>query len=140
MDKSQVTDAIKTVTSSFDGGDILWVVGGSGSLLVHGLDCVPTDLNIIIDTDSYMNAVKSLSKYMTVETTEHHDGVNTFFQIAGVEVEAIDYGHLDRGNIIHVNMDGVSVPVYTLETEYAFYKNRDDKKEKLKLIEKALGL
>ena len=121
---------------------VLWIVGGSGALLIHGLDVTPNDIDIIVDKKHYKKALKLMKPYIIndVGGTNHSD--KKHFVIDGIEGEILCFS-LNKENIDYRTFENTVFPVNKLEIEYGFYAKRTDKKEanqlKMKLIEQELA-
>ncbi|MCB9789972.1 hypothetical protein H6762_03235 [Candidatus Nomurabacteria bacterium] len=135
---------IKTITkiASLLNNRIKWIVGGSGALLVHGLDVIPNDIDIIIDNADYEKACELLQAFLTSSPESHGNTTKTTYTINTVEGDLLMYPIANQ-EIEYRSLNGQQIPVNKLELEYEFYKARTDKKEankiKLKLIEKELA-
>lgn len=141
--KDKILKAIKQIATQLKGQNIKWLIGGSGSLLVHGLDVIPNDIDVIIDPEYYKDA-KYLLKDILVGIEEvDGDQMRHRFKIDYIEGE-LKTGHIDTNLLSTKIIDGVEISVHKLKVEYDYYKRRTDKIEanklKIKLIEKALGL
>lgn len=146
MDNSQKTKMVNIVlqiANALSGSDVKWVVGGSGSLLVHGVAVVPNDIDIVADPADYDKVVELLGDMVSGPTEPHGDTKTTPFMVDGVECEVIMHD-IDPTELDPQALEGVEVPVYGLKYEYQYYKDRaengsEKSAEKLPLIEEVLN-
>ena len=121
---------------------VLWIVGGSGALLIHGLDITPNDIVIIVDKNDYEKALKLLKPYIINDAIGAGNSDKPHFVIDSVEGEILCFS-LNKENIDYRAFENTVIPVNKLEIEYGFYTKRTDKKEanqiKIKLIEQELA-
>lgn len=141
MDKQKdIKNVISTISHILD-TKVKWLIGGSGALLVHGLDVAPNDIDLIIDNDDYEMACQLLSKYLTSTPKPHGNTTKTAYRVNSIEGELLMYP-IAKKNIEYREINGQQIPVNKLELEYKYYKARTDKNEattrKLKLIEQEL--
>lgn len=131
-----VREAIAAIGIRLAGSGIKWLIGGSGSLLVHGLEVAPNDIDLVVDPQDKAAAQRLLTDILTGEAKTH-------FRLNGVAGDIITH-HIDPEKIMVEEIDGVKINVRSLEYEYEYYRNRTDKQEenkkKIALIETALGL
>jgi len=121
---------------------IMWIIGGSGSLLVHGIDVQPHDIDLIIDSADYDRACELMKRYLTSEKQDINSKNHTKFLIDKIEGEILVF-NLNPDDLDKRNFHGNMIPVNKLEREYSFYKARTDKidanKAKIVLIEAELN-
>ncbi len=136
--KEKILKAIKIIGLKLQDHSVKWIIGGSGSLLVHGLDVTPNDIDLITNDESY-HKVKSLLLDFIEKDTNTEDLPFTIGDVSG----HILVKNIDESLLTKIDIDGVEIFVYSLEAEYGFYKSRTDKIEanklKISLIEKALS-
>jgi len=137
--KGVILEAVKQLGILLAGQDVNWLIGGSGALLLHGLDVTPNDIDLVVDPQAYIKA-KTLLKDLLVKVATG-DTLDTPFKINGVRGEVL--ARPIKDNLLeYIDLDSVKIPVHSLKTEYEFYKNRTDNieknKHKLQLIEEAL--
>lgn len=120
--KEEVLKKIKEISDILNKNNVNYIVGASCALLVHGLDVIPNDIDIVIDSKD-LTRTKTLLKNFRYEFHTfpiHHDEVCT------------------------VNLEGINIRVNKLEAEYKYYKNRENESEKVnkrvKMIEEKLKL
>lgn len=139
--KEKIIKAIKTIASKLNRQNITWLVGGSGSLLVHGLAVIPNDIDVVVNPENYDDVKTILNDVLVGITKIDGETIKTPFKICDVSGELLAH-HIDRNLLTTVNIEDVSISVYQLQVEYGFYKSRTDKveanKKKIELIEKAL--
>lgn len=120
--KEEVLEKIKAIANILNQNNINYIVGASCALLVHGLDVIPNDIDIVVDQEDLIKT-KSLLKDFVYE-------IHTF-PIHGDEVCSI-------------KLEGIDIKVNKLEEEYKYYKQREGESEKvnkrIKLIEAGLKL
>ncbi|MFA6602189.1 MAG: hypothetical protein WCT01_00145 [Candidatus Shapirobacteria bacterium] len=109
---------------------INWLLGGSGALMVHGINLVPRDLDVLISP-------QDLSKFVSAFKIYIPEGDNDLkYSINGVEIELVLIPNL--GHPLQVPYLDVLIPVNTLEDELHFYQQRPGKEEIVKLIKEKL--
>ena len=138
--KSEILLAIKLIGEKLEAEDVVWVIGGSVSLLLRGIDVVPNDIDLVVDP-KYRNKV--MSALSSCITNKSKSGEKIPFKIKSISGK-IMLLNINRDNLTSIQLGGVEIPVFKLEVEYWYYKLRTDKVEanrrKIKLIEKALDL
>lgn len=120
--KKQILNQIKEIANILNKNNINYIVDASCALLVHELDVLPNDIDIVVDQKDLTKTKLLLKSFMY----EIH-----IFPISDSE-------------ICFVNIDNIKVRVNKLEAEYKYYKQRKDESEKvnkrIKLIEEKLKL
>lgn len=120
--KEEVLENIKNIANILNQNDINYIVGASCALLVHGLDVLPNDIDIVVD-EKDLGKTKSLLKNFIYE-------VYTF--------------PINDDEVGFVNLENINIKVNKLEAEYKYYKKREGESEKvnkrIKLIEERLKL
>lgn len=133
--KNKILEIIKIVGSKLQDQKVTWLIGGSGSLLIHGLDVTPNDIDIIVDPEDYNEVQTILKDFQTTDTSQ------TQYKINDIDVELVPR-KIDRNLLTSKSIDRVGISVYNLGVEYNFYKARTDKIDanriKIDLIEKEL--
>lgn len=136
MKKEEAISSIVLIASMMNEAKIEYIVGGSGALLVHGVDVVPNDIDVLVGASSYMKARGLLSSYAL-----YNSEGNFAFKIGNVPGELIEIV-LNSDEMVDVVVNGVPVKVNRLEDELVFYRRRTDKVEqnahKIRLIEEFL--
>lgn len=118
--KNEVIGRITSIATILNSNDINYIIGASCALLVHGLDIIPKDIDIVVDQND-LDKIISLLKEFTYE-------VHTF--------------PIMKNEVCYVNINGVEVRVNKLEAEYKYYLKRKGESEKvdsrIKMIEDKL--
>lgn len=99
--------------------------------MIHGVSIVPNDINLIVDPRDYEKAKEVLQDLLTGETEIDTQRPITPFRINDIHRDIIGRG-IDESLVEKVNFHGISIPVYTLKTEYEYYKKRTIKTETTK--------
>ena len=123
MESKHVTlGKIKSVADILNKNNINYIIGASSALLVHGLDVLPNDLDIIVDTND-LNKTKTMLEGYDYE-------VHTF--------------PINANEVCGIDVDGIKVKVNKLESEYKYYLKRKGESEKvdkrIKMIEEKLSV
>ena len=123
MESKHVTlGKIKSVADILNKNNINYIIGASSALLVHGLDVLPNDLDIVVDSND-------LSKTKTI--LEGYD-----YEIHTLPIYADE--------VCGIDVDGIKVKVNKLESEYKYYLKRKGESEKvdkrIKMIEEKLSV
>lgn len=141
--KGQILEVIKLIGTIFRDKNFTWLIPASSGLLVHGLNLIPNDIDIIINPSEYSAACKLLQKYFISEEIFRNGLKKSKFIINEIECELLPVEKLKK-NLEVKFIDDVPIYVNSLKTEYEMYKSRLDKIEsnkiKLSLIEEALKL
>ena len=111
---------------------IPWLLGGSGVLMVHGLDIVPWDLDILATPENVNKIIREFGESIT-----NPDEEELTLNIEGIDIEIIKIPNI--GSPVLVLFQNTPIPVNTLENELSYYKKRQGKEETIKLIEKKLS-
>lgn len=107
--KEEALEKIQTIADILNQNNINYIVGASCALLVHGLDVLPNDIDIVVDQKD-LTKTKLLLKDFAYE-------VHTF--------------PIHEDEICFVNINNVDVRVNKLEAEYKYYKQREGESEKV---------
>lgn len=123
MESKYVTlDEIKSVAEILNINNINYIIGASSALLMHGLEVLPNDLDIVVDSGD-------LDKTKTI--------------LAGYVYEIHTFP-IHNDEVCEIDMDGVKVKVNKLEAEYKYYLKRKGESEKvdtrIKMIEEKLNI
>lgn len=120
--KEEVLEKIKKIANILNQNNINYIVGASCALLVHGLDVIPNDIDIVVDQEDLIKT-KPLLKDFVYE-------IHTF--------------PIHSDEVCSIKLEGVHTKVNKLEAEYKYYKQREGESEKvnkrIKLIEERLKL
>ncbi len=119
--KDEILQQIVKISDILNKNNINYIVGASCALLVHGLDVLPNDIDIVVDQKD-LTKTKLLLKDFVYE-------VHTF--------------PIHENEICFVNINKVDVRVNKLESEYKYYKQREGESEKvdtrIKMIEEKIN-
>ena len=123
------------------GSHVKWLIGGSGCLFINGLDIIPNDIDVVIDTKDYNKAKNLLKEFVTGETIDSGVTLVTPFEVNNISGDLLAFDIHDK-DLEFIAIGNVKVPVNKLEVELDFYKKRTDKKienqMKISMIESAL--
>ena len=113
---------IKSVADILNKNNINYIIGASCALLVHGLDVLPKDLDIVVDLND-LSKTKAILQDFIYE-------IHTF--------------PIYPNEVCEINIDGIKVKVNNLEAEYKYYLKRKGESEKvdnrIKMIKNKLDL
>jgi hypothetical protein len=156
MLSENIYSVLKTLTDRFSGNDINWVLVGSVSLALQGMDIKPNDIDILTDRSGALAMDDLLKDFVKkrVLLRESHNFKSYFgtFAINSVGVEIM--GDLQIKNPdanpwvetdnlskkIFVQYKDLKIPCFGLEHEYLAYSRmgREEKADKIKrFLEKA---
>jgi uncharacterized protein YpmB len=120
--KDEAINRITSIADILNSNNINYIIGASCALLVHGLDLIPKDIDIVVDQND-LDKTKSLLKEFVYE-------VHTF--------------PIMEDEVCYVNINGVNIRVNKLEAEYKYYLRRKGESEKvdnrIKMIEDKLNI
>lgn len=140
--RNEIIDAIKIIGEKLQRKDIKWLIGGSGSLLVHGLDVMPNDIDLVVDINDYEKAKLILEDIIIGNTIVDGHKLKTHLKIGDVLGDLLAYD-IDSSKLVKINFYGVGIFVHQLQVEYDYYMARTDKIEannrKIRLIKEALN-
>lgn len=128
LNKGEIIEVIKKIAVLLNTNKINYIIGSSCSLLLHGIDVLPNDLDIVVDP-SDLNKVKLLLKSYFQ---------NNRLDIDGLECE-ISPRPINKDLTIDIYIDSLPIKVHKLEHEYKYYKQREDQSEKVKIRIKLIG-
>ncbi|MFA6519111.1 MAG: hypothetical protein WCV93_05730 [Candidatus Shapirobacteria bacterium] len=123
IQKVLVMVAEKTNTLGID-----WYLGSSGALMVHGIDVVPKDLDILTN---WKNIEKITGEFKSFVVDNNPDGIK--LEIEGIEVEVLGLSDLREPKL--VLFKNRLIPVSSLDDLLLFYKSRPGKTEIVRMIE-----
>ncbi|MFH0928859.1 MAG: hypothetical protein V1818_00720 [Candidatus Aenigmatarchaeota archaeon] len=153
----KIFDVVKLIESVLRKENIEWVIGGSTSLLLQGIEISVSDIDILTDREGAFRIYEILGEYGTKpvafsekERTKSYWGK---LSIDDVEIDLMgDFCKKVDGEWVNfsmkrikdketVNLDGVNLPVTKLESHLELYKimKREKDIEKIKQIEKILS-
>lgn len=151
---NEITDVLKKVYNKLEENNIFWILSGSVSLAIQGVDVTPNkDIDILTDKDG-SNAIYSILKEYCIQQpsysgTEKYRSYFGIYNIDNVQVEVMgnfQYKLKDntwsKENHLHtihkINYEEMILPVLSLKQELKEYKNLD-RYDKVEKIEKALN-
>lgn len=126
-----ITKAIVLLANRLNPLKIDWFLGSSGALMIQGVNIVPNDLDILIHPKDLDLTVQALQQFVINSDHDHFE-----YEIFGINVEVIKYGHFE--SVSPVVFCGVSVPVDSLENKLAYYQQVPGKEHVVKLIKDKL--
>lgn len=137
------TEILKDFTQIFDKYGVVWCVGSSTSLFLQGVDIFPKDIDLIIDSTQIENTFKILVEigYDLLKKSEDFNGktitkgsINKY----EIPVEIVGF-ELFKDDLIKLDINDLKIPVYPLEIELEFYKQRKGKEKVVELINQKLA-
>lgn len=140
LKQNKVAHSLKVIANKLSGCGISWIIGGSSSLLIHGLNVVPNDIDIIVEPKDFESILKVLREYVVDEdnTTKHAN-----FRVDGVNGEILSMT-IYKNEVVEKNFKDVVIPVNDLIFEYKYYLKCSFKSEstieKIKMIEDYLNI
>jgi len=126
----KVKATLTTIANILNSANIPWLLGGSGSLMVYGLDITPRDLDILTTFQNFPKLISELKQFQINSDNDHQLLIN------GIEVEIIELTTL--GTPQSVLFEGSSIPVNPLKAELGFYHHRPGKEKIIQMIEDRL--
>jgi hypothetical protein len=122
--------------------NIKWLLGASGALMVWGVDIEPKDLDIYVSGADIEKLESFYIDNITNPLHEEHNNVNNHLEfqmnIDGVDIEIAEMNYSDS-DLNKIRFNGDLIPVYLLEKELDMYRQRNDPKNRIPLIEKRLA-
>ncbi|MFA4826997.1 MAG: NUDIX domain-containing protein [Candidatus Shapirobacteria bacterium] len=112
--------------------NVPWILSSSGALMIHGIDIVPWDLDILTTPENFGKIAKEFEKFIV--STEA-DWLKLQINVIEVEVLAIK----DLSTPATILFQNIPIPVNSLQTELHFYQNRPGKAQTVKLIKEKLS-
>ncbi len=151
----KILKALELICRRLNCSGVRWVVGGSASLALQGVEVLPEDIDIITDMEGAYRMQEILGdfivepvRFSSNEVFSSHYGV---FEVEGVRVEVMGELRIRAGsewvnlskrleNPLYVNILDLMVPVSRLEDHLRSYRllNRPKDREKIQKILKAL--
>lgn len=118
--KEEILQQIVKISDILNKNNINYIVGASCALLVHGLDVIPNDIDIIIDFKDFKKSKTLLKDFR-------------------YEVHSLP---INDDEVCFINLGGANIRVNKLEVEYKYYLKRKGESEKvdkrIKMIEEKL--
>ena len=138
----KVHKALIFVAQRLNSLNIKWLLGASGSLMVHGVDIVPWDLDIFTSAEKVKLLEKEFKQYV-INPLHYFDQKNQReiefqMKINGIEVEVCELVNL--GFPKPVLFQNTPVFVNPLKDELKFYEQRLGKEEVVRLIKEKLNI
>lgn len=112
--------------------NIKWLLGASGALMVHGIDIVPWDLDILTTPE---NIGILRNEFKDCFISQDNDGL--LLKIGDIEVEIIKLK--DLGNPTPKLFQENLIPINTLENELYYYEQCPCKENTIRLIKEKLN-
>lgn len=144
-------DTLSVIGEEINKTEISWGVGGSLLLNFHELLDKPNDIDILVDEQSVDQLNKGLSKIARTNEAIHHEPYKTVYfskySIDNIDIDimggfAIQHDEgvyklsFNEGSVVaHKNINGVEIPLCSLEDWYILYWLIPGKQEKAILIE-----
>ena len=141
--------AIKIITERLKKNRIKWAVIGSTNLALQGMRITPRDLDVVVTLSDLKNIPKIFSEYPAsrikkLKSITEEPAWEVKIEIGDVKVQILgekesgEYvNKLLKSRITYLEVDGIKVPCFTLETEADAY-SETNREEKAKLIKKFL--
>ncbi|MFA6518883.1 MAG: hypothetical protein WCV93_04535 [Candidatus Shapirobacteria bacterium] len=129
----KIYTTLDIVAKKLNSLDIKWFLGASGALMVHGVNIVPWDIDVLTTSENIDIIAKEFEKFL-VSTDD--DGL--FLKINGIEVEIIKLN--DLGDPTPTLFQNNLIPVNTLKNELYYYEQRPGKENTIRLIKEKLGI
>lgn len=127
----KIYKALDIVAKKLNTLNIKWLLGASGSLMVHGVKIVPWDLDVLTTPENIEVLKSEFKDYFVSE-----DGDGLLLRFGDIEVEVIKLN--DLGNPTPKLFQGNLIPVNTLENELFYYEQRPGKENTIRLIKEKL--
>jgi len=128
----KIHKALLFVANKLNSLNIKWLLGASGALMVHGIDIIPKDIDILTTSENIKIIIKEFKPFI-VNLNEN----DLQLKVNGIEIEIIKLNNL--GSPKSISFRGASISVNTLKNELFYYKQRPGKEEVVKLIEEKLS-
>lgn len=137
-----VKEVVKKVAERMNSSEVKWVIVGTTNHLLQGMSVKLKDIDIIISHNDLEKIKSIFSDFKYEISNSDNEGQKMNFTFEGFEVEiSADYKHSkyfkkrnEKENIKILDLDGVQIPVYTLESEIECYElgGRMEKANKIK--------
>jgi len=150
----ELQSVLTNVAKALNASDILWSVGASVLLYKYGLVDNPTDIDIIVSDQDIQQADQILSGLGVKQEESKSDIYLTdyFYEysIDNVNIDAMsgfkiklkegvfDYKFDNLSVSNHFIIDGISIPLSSLEDWYILYQMMPDKEAKVNTVENYL--
>ncbi len=141
QDLIKIKEVLFKLATELNSLNITWLLGGSGGLMVHGINIVPHDIDIFVEDKQIENVYQKFFQY-TKEPLHSYLWKDEPFRkfkllIDDIEIEIIEL-HQSRTKIQKIEFNQQLIPVSCLKDELEFYKSRPEKEATVKLIEEKL--
>jgi predicted nucleotidyltransferase len=151
-----ITNVLKKISQMLQGHDVEWLVVGTASLAVQGVNLQPGDIDIITTKDDVFKIAEILKQYETKQVefgrTPLFESYMGVYEIDGIKVEIMGDLREKRGNEwvslterlmspIIIEIDGTPIPVSSLKDQIVSYEKlgRPKDSERVAKIRKILG-
>ena len=137
MIKLEITSTLKNICEKLSNTDIKWVVIGSLSLALQGVDVEPHDIDILTDKEGIYAINTLLKEYevegVTYEQSEFFCSYRSRYRIGNINIEVIaelEEKHNGKWvslsdrleDQIYVNIDNLRVLISSLEKQLSSYE------------------
>jgi len=107
--KEEILQQITGIADILNKNNINYIIGASCALLVHGLDVVPNDIDVVVGQNDLTKTKMLLTNFVYE--------VHTF--------------PIHTDEVCFIDVDGINVRVNKLEAEYRYYLKRKGESEKV---------
>jgi len=143
MIRKEIADVLKFITKKFQDYGIYWVIVGSVSLALQGLDLKPNDIDILTNKKDALKMNKLLEDYVMQPVkwskNEEFDSYFGKFLINSVKVEIMGDLKIKMGgewislkNRLRspkfIKSEGISLPVSPIKEQLEYYERRNKPK------------
>ena len=143
MIRKEIADVLKFITKKFQDYGIYWVIVGSVSLALQGLDLKPNDIDILTNKKDALKMNKLLEDYVMQPVkwskNEEFDSYFGKFLINNVKVEIMGDLKIKMGgewislkNRLRspkfIKIEGISLPVSPIKEQLEYYERRNKPK------------
>jgi len=143
MIRKEIADVLKFITKKFQDYGIYWVIVGSVSLALQGLDLKPNDIDILTNKKDALKMNKLLEDYVMQPVkwskNEEFDSYFGKFLINSVKVEIMGDLKIKMGgerisfkNRLRsprfIKIEGISLPVSPIKEQLEYYERRNKPK------------
>ncbi|HEC65592.1 MAG TPA: hypothetical protein ENI23_09870 [bacterium] len=141
MKYKEIKRILSFIIKYFNENDFKWCLGASCSLMVHGVDIKPDDIDIVVDLNDIRQIRTDLKKYNLSEIDNGLFG-KAKFEIFNIQIESnnVDFIGFDNKDRVYETKEweGLKIPVNPLKNELGYYKTRSDKRDTVIKIEERL--
>ncbi len=144
----EIVEALKVITRRLRDAKIEWVLGGSTSLALQGVDISPKDIDILTDKDGAFEINKLLKEYevkpVEFKTSDLFESFFGEFRILNVKVEVMGNLREKHGSqwvslstrlksVKLIEMNGMEIPVSSLHEQKRAYEELGRKKDAIRV-------